>query len=120
MQSCRIVVKCWPVVLTDSVKKKLSDETWISVKAVKLETSLLVSQSVGMNTRNNFRPMKYLLQMKTRVGGRDVELPPVSPEIMRIASERHQKGMMCPWVYQVLSQVNMKPHATEKVVKFIY
>lgn len=47
-------------------------------------------------------------QVKTRVGGRDVELPPVSPEIMRIASERHQKGMMCPWVYQVLSQGEIK------------
>lgn len=34
-----------------------------------------------------------------------MELPPVGPEIMRTASERHQKGMMSPWVYQVLSQV---------------
>ncbi|XP_045164687.2 constitutive coactivator of PPAR-gamma-like protein 1 homolog isoform X2 [Mercenaria mercenaria] len=47
-------------------------------------------------------------QVKTHVGGREVELPQVSPEIMRIASERHQKGMMSPWVYQVLSQGEIK------------
>uniref|UniRef100_A0A0L8FUX1 Uncharacterized protein n=1 Tax=Octopus bimaculoides TaxID=37653 RepID=A0A0L8FUX1_OCTBM len=40
----------------------------------------------------------------------DVEfkLPQISPEIMRIASERHQKGLMSPWVYQLLSQGEVK------------
>ena len=37
--------------------------------------------------------------------GQEIELPPVAPEIMRIASERHQKGLMSPWIYQLLSQV---------------
>ena len=32
-------------------------------------------------------------------------LPSVTPEVLRTASERHQKGLMAPWVYQVLSQV---------------
>ncbi|MPC28454.1 Constitutive coactivator of PPAR-gamma-like protein 2 [Portunus trituberculatus] len=32
-------------------------------------------------------------------------LPPVPHEVMRTASERHQKGLMCPWIYQVLTQV---------------
>ncbi|XP_052283833.1 constitutive coactivator of PPAR-gamma-like protein 1 isoform X2 [Dreissena polymorpha] len=46
---------------------------------------------------------------KTRgVGGKEVELPPVSSEIMRIASERHQKGVMSPWIYQVLTQAEIK------------
>ena len=34
--------------------------------------------------------------------------PKVAPEIMRIASERHQKGLMSPWIYQVLSQGELK------------
>jgi len=29
----------------------------------------------------------------------------VPHEIMRVASERHQKGLMSPWIYQLLSQV---------------
>ncbi|XP_074645802.1 constitutive coactivator of PPAR-gamma-like protein 1 homolog [Tubulanus polymorphus] len=32
----------------------------------------------------------------------------VPPEIMRIASERHQKGLMMPYVYQVLTQAEIK------------
>ena len=44
------------------------------------------------------------LQIK-KVAGREVELPQVSQKILNIASERHQKGMMSPWVYQLLSQV---------------
>lgn len=35
-------------------------------------------------------------------------LPPVPHEVMRTASERHQKGLMCPWVYQVLTQGEVK------------
>ena len=37
-------------------------------------------------------------------------LPSVTPEVLRTAAERHQKGLMAPWVYQVLSQVgNARP-----------
>ncbi|ESO82329.1 hypothetical protein LOTGIDRAFT_223375 [Lottia gigantea] len=36
------------------------------------------------------------------------KLPSVTPEIMRIASERHQKGLMCSWIYQLLSQGELK------------
>ncbi|XP_013408866.1 constitutive coactivator of PPAR-gamma-like protein 1 isoform X2 [Lingula anatina] len=35
-------------------------------------------------------------------------LPPVSPEIMRVVSERHQKGLMMPWIYQCLAQGEIK------------
>lgn len=35
-------------------------------------------------------------------------LPPVPHEVMRTASERHQKGLMCPWIYQVLTQGEVK------------
>ncbi|XP_050414572.1 constitutive coactivator of PPAR-gamma-like protein 1 [Patella vulgata] len=36
------------------------------------------------------------------------KLPTVTPEIIRIASERHQKGLMCSWIYQLLSQGELK------------
>lgn len=50
--------------------------------------------------------------VRTKVRGQEIELPPVSPDIMRIASERHQKGMMSPWIYQVLSQGEIKMTVT--------
>ncbi len=34
-----------------------------------------------------------------------MKLPRVPPEIMRIVCERHAKGLMMPWIYQVLTQV---------------
>lgn len=66
--------------------------------------------------------LKYFLKLLYCVSGVTVETedktkkreseknkwPKVAPEIMRIASERHQKGLMSPWIYQVLSQVNKK------------
>ncbi|XP_077496761.1 constitutive coactivator of PPAR-gamma-like protein 1 homolog isoform X2 [Amblyomma americanum] len=36
------------------------------------------------------------------------KLPKVPPEVMRTASERHQKGLMSPWIYQLLSQGAIK------------
>ncbi|XP_037071414.1 constitutive coactivator of PPAR-gamma-like protein 1, partial [Pollicipes pollicipes] len=35
-------------------------------------------------------------------------LPPVSAEVLRTAAERHQKGLMSPWIYQVLSRGELK------------
>ena len=37
--------------------------------------------------------------------GTDFKLPTVTTEIIRIASERHQKGLMHPMIYQLLTQV---------------
>ena len=61
--------------------------------------------------------VKLLFQMQqtkaTQNKQDNSKLPPVSPEIMRIASERHQKGFMHPWIYQLLSQVgHMIGHMT--------
>lgn len=36
------------------------------------------------------------------------KLPKVPPEVMRTASERHQKALMSPWIYQLLSQGEVK------------
>ena len=43
------------------------------------------------------------------------KLPQVPPEIMRIASERHQKGLMSPWIYQALSQVSLSQRGKETI-----
>lgn len=40
------------------------------------------------------------------------KLPRIPPEVMRTASERHQKGLMSPWIYQVLSQGEIKISGT--------
>lgn len=46
-----------------------------------------------------------------------LKLPKVPPEVMRTASERHQKGLMSPWIYQLLSQGAIKiPVAIEDEV----
>jgi hypothetical protein len=34
-----------------------------------------------------------------------IELPAVPPEVMRTVSERHNKGLMSPCIYQILTQV---------------
>lgn len=34
-------------------------------------------------------------------------LPPVSHEVMRTLSDRHSKGLMSPYIYQILSQVRI-------------
>uniref|UniRef100_A0A2R5LND0 Putative glycine rich protein n=1 Tax=Ornithodoros turicata TaxID=34597 RepID=A0A2R5LND0_9ACAR len=45
------------------------------------------------------------------------KLPKVPPEVMRTASERHQKALMSPWIYQLLSQGEVKlPVAIEEEV----
>ncbi|KAK7793934.1 hypothetical protein R5R35_007700 [Gryllus longicercus] len=35
-------------------------------------------------------------------------LPSIPPEVMRTASERHQKGLMSPFIYQILTQGEVK------------
>lgn len=37
-----------------------------------------------------------------------IVLPPVPPEVMRTVSERHNKGLMSPCIYQILSQGEIK------------
>ena len=43
-------------------------------------------------------------------------LPSVPPEVMRTASERHQKGLMSPYIYQILTQVGILCFASIKLV----
>ncbi|XP_047739668.1 mucin-17-like, partial [Hyalella azteca] len=44
-------------------------------------------------------------------------LPQVAPEILRTASERHQKGLMHPWIYQLLTQgeIKLPPYLEDEV-----
>ena len=44
-------------------------------------------------------------------------LPSVPPEVMRTASERHQKGLMSPYIYQILTQVGILYFASIKSVE---
>ena len=34
-------------------------------------------------------------------------LPPVAAEVLRTAYERHRRGLMSPYIYQLLTQVNI-------------
>lgn len=36
---------------------------------------------------------------------KQAKIPPVPPEVLRTACERHQKGLMSPHIYQILTQV---------------
>lgn len=65
---------------------------------------------VGVNGINGAGPTNWQAKKgpKTKVRGQEIEMPPIAPEVMRIASERHQKGLMSPWIYQVLSQGEVK------------
>jgi hypothetical protein len=35
-------------------------------------------------------------------------LPPVAAEVLRTAYERHRRGLMSPYIYQLLTQVNIR------------
>jgi hypothetical protein len=67
---------------------------------------------------NRASPESLIFKLKTQQGlnksGQSGEhnVPKVTPEVMRIASERHQKGLMSPWIYQILTQGEIKLDVT--------
>ncbi|WAR26221.1 F120A-like protein [Mya arenaria] len=83
-----------------------------STKSSKVELVAKLRQRVysitSMEQKKVFFDTNQDQHITRGVGGKEVELPPVSTDIMRIASERHQKGMMSPWVYQLLTQAEIK------------
>lgn len=34
-------------------------------------------------------------------------LPPVAPEVLRVAEHRHKKGLMYPYIFHVLTKVSL-------------
>lgn len=73
------------------------------------------SSSSGSSPNRNSPEVGWPQTMKLQQGVQkpqgqqsDSRTPQVLPEIMRVASERHQKGLMCPWIYQLLSQGEIK------------
>lgn len=39
-------------------------------------------------------------------------LPPVAPEVLRVAEHRHKKGLMYPYIFHVLTKVLPRPPRT--------
>ncbi|KAK1334628.1 hypothetical protein QTO34_005635 [Cnephaeus nilssonii] len=55
------------------------------------------------------QPIPCLLSMPTR-NHMDITtppLPPVAPEVLRVAEHRHKKGLMYPYIFHVLTKVSM-------------
>lgn len=53
------------------------------------------------------QPIPCLLSMPTR-NHMDITtppLPPVAPEVLRVAEHRHKKGLMYPYIFHVLTKV---------------
>lgn len=44
---------------------------------------------------------------KTGEGQYQPSLPPVAAEVLKTAYERHRRGLMSPYMYQLLTQVNL-------------
>lgn len=55
------------------------------------------------------QPIPCLLSMPTR-NHMDITtppLPPVAPEVLRVAEHRHKKGLMYPYIFHVLTKVRV-------------
>lgn len=53
------------------------------------------------------QPIPCLLSMPTR-NHMDITtppLPPVAPEVLRVAEHRHKKGLMYPYIFHILTKV---------------
>nr|KAG5700848.1 hypothetical protein BaRGS_024234 [Batillaria attramentaria] len=84
--------------------------------------NILIAPSQELAAENNPKKTRKqkkqgLLQISPDDGGQrppgafpttDFSLPTVTTEIIRIASERHQKGLMQPMIYQLLTQGEVK------------
>ncbi|XP_071522180.1 constitutive coactivator of PPAR-gamma-like protein 1 homolog isoform X3 [Panulirus ornatus] len=60
------------------------------------------------HTSQSSSPIEGSQDLGPQIDPNPLPLPPVPHEVMRTASERHQKGLMCPWIYQVLTQGEVK------------
>ncbi|XP_042870963.1 constitutive coactivator of PPAR-gamma-like protein 1 isoform X2 [Penaeus japonicus] len=60
------------------------------------------------DSKHSSSPSESQQEPGPQIDPNPLPLPPVPHEVMRTASERHQKGLMCPWVYQVLTQGEVK------------
>ena len=59
------------------------------------------------NQIGTVQPIPCLLSMPTR-NHMDITtppLPPVAPEVLRVAEHRHKKGLMYPYIFHVLTKV---------------
>ena len=55
------------------------------------------------DSKNDEKPSNT--DSRNNATGKSPVLPHVSHEVMRTLSERHSKGLMSPYIYQILSQV---------------
>jgi len=81
--------------------------------------NLLLSSSSSSSSSNATSPARLTPEVKkvkqkssksddSRKGDKVIELPAVPPEVMRTVSERHNKGLMSPCIYQILTQGEIK------------
>ncbi|XP_063230763.1 constitutive coactivator of PPAR-gamma-like protein 1 homolog isoform X2 [Bacillus rossius redtenbacheri] len=80
-------------------------------------SNLLISSSSSSSSSSATSPSRLAPDASWGKGSKNAEdaaqaskhcLPSVSPEVMRTASERHQKGLMSPYIYQILTQGEIK------------
>ncbi|XP_012218409.1 constitutive coactivator of PPAR-gamma-like protein 1 homolog isoform X2 [Linepithema humile] len=63
--------------------------------------NLLISSSSSSSSSSATSP-SHATADSTRQPEKTTNIPSTSPEVMRTASERHQKGLMSPYIYQIL------------------
>ncbi|XP_078391023.1 constitutive coactivator of PPAR-gamma-like protein 1 homolog isoform X1 [Cetorhinus maximus] len=74
------------------------------------QPSAPVAQDVAAAPVNPTAHIPSLLSMQTR-NHMDITTPPlplVAPEVLRVADHRHRKGLMYPYIYQVLTMGELK------------
>ncbi|XP_043935224.1 constitutive coactivator of PPAR-gamma-like protein 2, partial [Protopterus annectens] len=69
-----------------------------------------VQSGTGEAVGNSGGPIPSLLSMSTR-NHVDITAPPppqVAPEVLRVAEHRHRRGLMCPYIYHILTKGEIK------------
>ncbi|CAD6207136.1 GSCOCG00010130001-RA-CDS [Cotesia congregata] len=87
---------------------KTDDEQPATEPAVNGTHSNLSTSSPNSNGSSSVTSPSHPTTGQTKVADKPVSIPTTVPEVMRTASERHQKGLMSPHIYQILATGEIK------------
>ncbi|XP_044580080.1 constitutive coactivator of PPAR-gamma-like protein 1 homolog isoform X2 [Cotesia glomerata] len=87
---------------------KTDDEQPAAEPAVNGKHSNLSTSSPNSNSSSSVTSPSHPTTGQAKVIDKPVSIPTTVPEVMRTASERHQKGLMSPHIYQILATGEIK------------
>lgn len=92
----------------DGDNVKTDDEQPATEPAVNGTHSNLSISSPSSNSSSSVTSPSHPTTGQAKVIDKPISIPTTVPEVMRTASERHQKGLMSPHIYQILATGEIK------------